>query len=141
MLDISSSGDEILVESEARGQGLKYLPHWPPVNIVFEDIVYTIENGIDSKYPWCKKFVAELRKFSSQRPKGAIKFDQFCCFNPKVFAFVFGANLFITYCRRIPEIQDRDLRIWIKVWYFFVVRKQIFYETAGWLFSCLIIYY
>lgn len=48
----NSSYDEILVESEqkAKGQALKYLPHWPPVNIDFEDVVYTVENGIESKF-------------------------------------------------------------------------------------------
>lgn len=46
----TSSFDEILVESECRGQALKYLPHWPPVNITFEDVVYTVENGMESEY-------------------------------------------------------------------------------------------
>jgi hypothetical protein len=46
----SSSFDEILVESDLRGQRLKYLPHWPAVNISFEDVVYTVDNGIESEY-------------------------------------------------------------------------------------------
>lgn len=45
----SFSHDDIVMVSEAKGQGLKYLPHWPPVNISFEDVVYTVENGIESK--------------------------------------------------------------------------------------------
>lgn len=49
MSDISSSYDEIVVANEARGQGLKHLPHWPPVNIAFEDVIYTVENGIESE--------------------------------------------------------------------------------------------
>ncbi|KAG5676197.1 hypothetical protein PVAND_006046 [Polypedilum vanderplanki] len=45
----SSSFDEILVESELRGQDkLKYLPHWPAVNITFEDVVYTVDSGVDN---------------------------------------------------------------------------------------------
>lgn len=50
MSDISSSYDEIAVANEVRGQGLKHLPHWPPVNIAFEDVIYTVENAVDSKY-------------------------------------------------------------------------------------------
>lgn len=33
----------------APGQSLKYLTHWPSVNIKFEDIIYTVENGSESK--------------------------------------------------------------------------------------------
>lgn len=49
MTDISSSSDEIILASEARSQGLKYLPHWPPVNIDFEDVIYTVDNTAESK--------------------------------------------------------------------------------------------
>lgn len=37
-------------EQKGRGQALKYLPRWPAVNIDFEDVVYTVENGIESKF-------------------------------------------------------------------------------------------
>lgn len=51
MSDTSSSHDEITVAADdSKGQGLKYLPHWPPVNIDFEDVIYTIPNGIESKF-------------------------------------------------------------------------------------------
>lgn len=48
----NSSYDEIIVESEQSGggQALKYLPRWPAVNIDFEDVVYTIENGTEREY-------------------------------------------------------------------------------------------
>lgn len=36
-----------------KGQSLKYLTHWPSVNIKFEDIIYTVENLGESK---CKQF-------------------------------------------------------------------------------------
>lgn len=40
------SSDEISVDSEHQNQdgskGLKYLPHWPAVNIEFQDLVYTV---------------------------------------------------------------------------------------------------
>lgn len=49
MSGTSFSHDDIVMASEAKGQALKYLPHWPPVNISFEDVVYTVENGIESK--------------------------------------------------------------------------------------------
>lgn len=49
MSEISTSCDEIVIANEGRGQGLKYLPHWPPVNIDFEDVIYTVENGIESE--------------------------------------------------------------------------------------------
>lgn len=49
MSDINSSCDEIIVANEARSQGLKYLPHWPPVSIDFEDVIYTVDNGTESK--------------------------------------------------------------------------------------------
>lgn len=47
----NSSYDEIIVESEQsnKGQALKYLPSWPAVNIDFEDVVYTVENGMESE--------------------------------------------------------------------------------------------
>jgi hypothetical protein len=50
---MSSSYDAIGGAKEAKSQGLKklkHLPHWPPVNIDFEDVTYTVENGIQSKY-------------------------------------------------------------------------------------------
>lgn len=50
MLEVESFRDEIINADEARSQGLKYLPHWPPVNIDFEDIIYTVENATESKY-------------------------------------------------------------------------------------------
>jgi hypothetical protein len=50
MSDTSSSHDDIIVANETKGQGLKYLPHWPPVNIDFEDVIYTIPNGMESKF-------------------------------------------------------------------------------------------
>lgn len=51
-LESNSSYDEITVENEqkGRGQALKYLPHWPAVNIDFEDVVYTVESGMESEY-------------------------------------------------------------------------------------------
>lgn len=47
----SNSYDEIIVESEQsdKGQALKYLPRWPAVNIDFEDVIYTVENGMESE--------------------------------------------------------------------------------------------
>lgn len=47
----NSSYDEIIVESQqqTKGHALKYLPRWPAVNIDFEDVVYTVENGIESE--------------------------------------------------------------------------------------------
>lgn len=40
------SSDEISVDSDHLKQdgsrGLKYLPHWPAVNIEFQDLVYTV---------------------------------------------------------------------------------------------------
>lgn len=46
----ATSFDEILIESDTKCQALKYLPHWPPVNIDFEDVVYTVQNGMESEY-------------------------------------------------------------------------------------------
>lgn len=43
---MSEFTDEIVDASVPQGQGLKYLAHWPPVNIGFEDIIYTVENGL-----------------------------------------------------------------------------------------------
>lgn len=45
----SSSFDEIIIESELKSHALKYLPHWPPVTIDFEDLVYTVQNDEDRK--------------------------------------------------------------------------------------------
>lgn len=45
MLDSSLTSNEIIEASQ-----LKHTPHWPPVNIVFEDIIYKIENGQESKF-------------------------------------------------------------------------------------------
>lgn len=44
---MQSSSDEISVQSSEccekdTPKGLKYLPHWPPVNIEFQDLVYTV---------------------------------------------------------------------------------------------------
>lgn len=40
------SSDEISVDSDHQNRegarGLKYLPHWPAVNIEFQDLVYTV---------------------------------------------------------------------------------------------------
>lgn len=43
------SSDEISIEEECLNKkrsssttNLKYLPHWPPVNIEFQDLVYTV---------------------------------------------------------------------------------------------------
>lgn len=39
------SSDEISVDSNHQkhdSRGLKYLPHWPAVNIEFQDLVYTV---------------------------------------------------------------------------------------------------
>lgn len=40
------SSDEISIESEhfnrKPSNSLKYLPHWPAVNIEFQDVVYTV---------------------------------------------------------------------------------------------------
>jgi hypothetical protein len=41
-----NQSDEIVGK---KGQSLKYLTHWPAVNIKFEDIIYTVENGSASK--------------------------------------------------------------------------------------------
>lgn len=50
MSDMNSSNDEITLADEVtRSQGLKYLPHWPPVNIDFEDVKYTVDNTAESK--------------------------------------------------------------------------------------------
>ena len=49
MSNISSSNDEIIMANDAKSQGLKYLPHWPPVNIDFEDLIYTVDNATESK--------------------------------------------------------------------------------------------
>lgn len=49
MSEISTSCDEIVNAGEGRSQGLKYLPHWPPVTIDFEDVIYTVEDGIESE--------------------------------------------------------------------------------------------
>lgn len=50
MLDPCSTSNEIIDASQLDGRGLKHTPHWPPVNIDFEDIIYKIENGQESKY-------------------------------------------------------------------------------------------
>lgn len=61
MSETCSSYDEITIASEPRSQGLKYLPHWPPVNIDFEDIIYTVENGTESEYKnWIISFWKQL---------------------------------------------------------------------------------
>lgn len=40
------SSDEISVDSDQQrfdgSKALKYLPHWPAVNIEFQDLVYTV---------------------------------------------------------------------------------------------------
>lgn len=33
---------------EMNAQALKHLPHWPSVNIDFEDIIYTVESDVAS---------------------------------------------------------------------------------------------
>lgn len=48
--------DEIIDADKANGQRLKHTPHWPPVNIDFEDIIYTVENGQESEY-YKKRFL------------------------------------------------------------------------------------
>lgn len=50
MPDSSSTSNEIIEASQLDGQGLKHTPHWPPVNIDFEDIIYKVENGPESKF-------------------------------------------------------------------------------------------
>lgn len=47
MADQSSSHDKIVIDNV---QSLKYLTHWPSVDIKFEDIKFTIENGSESKW-------------------------------------------------------------------------------------------
>lgn len=37
-----------IVEMNQQEQALKHLPHWPSVNIDFEDIIYTVENDVAS---------------------------------------------------------------------------------------------
>lgn len=49
MSDISSLYDVFVAANEAKCQGLKHSTYWPPVDIDFEDIIYTVENGIESK--------------------------------------------------------------------------------------------
>lgn len=49
ILNNNSTTGEITNADEARSQGLKYLPHWPPVSIDFEDVVYTVDSGTESK--------------------------------------------------------------------------------------------
>lgn len=44
MLDLSSTSNEIIEAHQMSG-----LKHTPPVNIDFEDIIYKIENGQESK--------------------------------------------------------------------------------------------
>lgn len=46
---MQSSSDEISIEGECLNKkhsssstNLKYLPHWPPVNIEFQDLVYSV---------------------------------------------------------------------------------------------------
>lgn len=41
--------DENVISSEVKTQGLKHLPHWPPVNIDFEDVIYTVDEGMNGK--------------------------------------------------------------------------------------------
>lgn len=48
MPEYQSPHDEI-IDAIPRGQGLKYLAHWPPVNIDFEDVVYTVETQGSTK--------------------------------------------------------------------------------------------
>jgi len=50
MPEQNSSHDNIADITEMKSQALKYLPHWPPVNIEFEDIVYTVPDELESKY-------------------------------------------------------------------------------------------
>lgn len=52
------SSDEISIEEECLSKkrsssatNLKYLPHWPPVNIEFQDLVYTVPD-ITGEYVW-----------------------------------------------------------------------------------------
>lgn len=45
----SSSSNEIVEANQLNGQGLKHTPHWPPVNIEFQDVIYKIENGQESE--------------------------------------------------------------------------------------------
>lgn len=42
----SSSHNEIAMD---KGHSLKHLTHWPPVNIKFEDIIYTVDSAVDSE--------------------------------------------------------------------------------------------
>ncbi|CAO1322623.1 unnamed protein product [Diamesa serratosioi] len=48
MSDSSSSVDEIVSANGSDRQGLKYLHHWPPVNLAFDDLVYSVNNGVDN---------------------------------------------------------------------------------------------
>lgn len=50
MSESSSSVDEIVSANGSDRQGLKYLHHWPPVNLAFDDVVYSVNNGVDSEY-------------------------------------------------------------------------------------------
>lgn len=53
------SSDEISVESDHmrqdRTKRLKYLPHWPAVNIEFQDIVYTVPDISGMCFLFCSK--------------------------------------------------------------------------------------
>lgn len=48
---ISSVVDsEISTDIQQLATGLKHLPRWPPVNIEFQDIVYSVPDSLSSEY-------------------------------------------------------------------------------------------
>lgn len=45
---MNSSHDDEITAEQGQQFKLKHLPHWPPVQIDFEDIICTAENGNES---------------------------------------------------------------------------------------------
>lgn len=45
----SSTNNQLTDDEKTSYQGLKHLPHWPPVNLEFKDIVFSVNDGFDCK--------------------------------------------------------------------------------------------